>query len=69
MNKTKKVNDILSTNGPGDRGSIPGRVIPKTQEMVLDIITLLNIRYVSRVMRSNQRKEITPSSAPQCSSY
>ncbi len=23
-------------NGPGDRGSIPDRVIPKTQKMVLD---------------------------------
>ena len=23
-------------NGPGDRGSIPGRVISKTQKMVLD---------------------------------
>ena len=23
-------------NGPEDRGSIPGRVIPKTQKMVLD---------------------------------
>ena len=23
-------------NGPGDRGSIPGQVIPKTQKMVLD---------------------------------
>ena len=23
-------------NGPGDWGSIPGRVIPKTQKMVLD---------------------------------
>ena len=23
-------------NGPGDRGSIQGRVIPKTQKMVLD---------------------------------
>ena len=28
-------------NGPGDQGSIPGRVIPKTQKMVLDA-TLLN---------------------------
>ena len=27
----------LFTNGPQDRGSIPGRVIPKTQKMVLDI--------------------------------
>ena len=24
------------TNGPGDLGSIPGRVIPKTQKMVFD---------------------------------
>ena len=31
-------------NGPGDRGSIPGRVIPKTQKMVLDA-TLLNTQY------------------------
>ena len=23
-------------NGPGDQGSIPGRVIPKTQKVVLD---------------------------------
>ena len=28
-------------NGPGDQGSIPGRAIPKTQNMVLDA-TLLN---------------------------
>ena len=28
-------------NGPGDLGSIPGRVITKTQKMVLDA-TLLN---------------------------
>ena len=31
-------------NGPGDRGSIPARVIPKTQKMVLDV-TLLNTQY------------------------
>ena len=24
-------------NGPGDRGSIPGRVIQKTQKMVFDV--------------------------------
>ena len=28
-------------NGPGDLGSIPGRVIPKTQKMVFDT-SLLN---------------------------
>ena len=27
-------------NGPGDQGSIPGRVIPKTQKMVLDAALL-----------------------------
>ena len=27
-------------NGPGDRGSIPGQVIPKTQKMVLDAALL-----------------------------
>ena len=29
------------TNGPGDVGSIPGRVVPKTLKMVLDT-SLLN---------------------------
>ena len=32
------------TNGLGDRGSIPGLTIPKTQKMVLDA-TLLNTKY------------------------
>ena len=31
-------------NGPGDQGPIPGRVIPKTQNMVLDT-SLLNTQY------------------------
>ena len=31
-------------NGPGDLGSIPGRVIPKTLKMVLDT-TLLNTQH------------------------
>ena len=32
------------TNGPGDQVLIPGRVIPKTQKMVLDA-ALVNTRY------------------------
>ena len=28
------------TNGPGDRGSIPGRVVLKTQKMVFDTALL-----------------------------
>ena len=36
-------------NGPGDRGSIPGQVIPKTQKMILDA-TLLNTKhYTARI--------------------
>ena len=38
---------LLSTvfaDGPGDQGSIPGRVIPKTQKMVLDA-ALLNTQH------------------------
>ena len=35
-------------NGPGDLGSIPGRVIPKTQKMVLDA-TLLNTQHKVRI--------------------
>ena len=31
-------------NGPGDRGSIPGRVIPKTQKLLPDT-ALLNIQH------------------------
>ena len=31
-------------NGPGDLGSIPGRVKPKTQKMVLDV-SLLNFQH------------------------
>ena len=32
-------------NGLGDQGSIPGRVIPKTQKMVLDAALLSTQRY------------------------
>ena len=36
-------------NGPGDRGSIPGRVIPKTQKMVLDAALLSTQHYKVRI--------------------
>ena len=47
------------TNGPGDRGSIPVRVIPKTQKVVLDA-SLLNtqnfkVRIKGKVERSRER--------------
>ena len=36
-------------SGPGDLGSIPGRVIPKTQKMILDAALLKTQRYKVRI--------------------
>ena len=60
-------------NGPGDRGSIPARVIPKTRKMVLHT-ALLNtqhykVRIKGKVEQSRNRNEETPSSTLRCSSY
>ena len=51
-------------NGPGDLGSIPGRVIPKTQKMVLDA-SLLNtqhykVRIKGKVEQSRERSSVLP---------
>ena len=50
-------------NGPGDRGSIPDRVIPKTQKWYLipPCLTLSIIRYGSRVKWVNRGKGVVPS--------
>ena len=58
-------------NSPGDRGSIPGRVIPKTQKWSLmpPYLTLSNIRYGSRVKWNNPRNGVAPFPTPWCSSY
>ena len=48
-------------NGSGNLGSISGRVIPKTQKIVLDpSLTLSIIRYRSRVKWSNPKKGVMP---------
>ena len=52
----------LFANGPVGRGSIPGRVIPKTLEMILDT-ALLNtqqykVRIKGKVEQSRERKSI-----------
>ena len=43
-------------NGPEDRGSIPGRVIPKTQKMVLDaaLFNTYKVRIMSKVEQSKE---------------
>ena len=51
-------------NGPGDRGLIPGRVIPMTLKMVLDT-SLLNIqqykvRIKGKVKQSRERSSALP---------
>ena len=51
-------------NGPGDLGSIPGRVIPKTLKMVLDA-SLLNtqhykVRIKGKVEQSMERSRALP---------
>ena len=51
-------------NGPGDLGSIPGRVIPKTFKMVLDT-SLINtqqykVRIKGKVEQSRERSSTFP---------
>ena len=51
-------------NGPGELGSIPGRVIPKNQKMVLDG-SLLNtqhykVRIKGKVEQSMERSSALP---------
>ena len=40
---------VVFANGLGDRGSIPGRIIPKTQKMVLDAPSLNTQHYKVRI--------------------
>ena len=61
----------MFTNGPGDRGSIPGGVIPKTQKMVLNA-TLLNTQHYKVGIKgkwSNTGNGLAPSPKPLCCNY
>ena len=51
-------------NGPGDRGSIPGRVIPKTQKMVLDAALLSTQYYMVRIKGKEEQYNEWSSSFP-----
>ena len=58
-------------NGPGDRGSILGWIIPKTKKMVLDA-ALLNTQYYKVRIKGKveqSREGVVPSPTPWCSSY
>ena len=54
----------MFANGPGDRGSIPGRVIPNTQKMVLDTAFLCTqhykVRIKSKVEQSREWSRVLP---------
>ena len=58
-------------NRPGDLGSIPSRVISKTQKMILDISLLINQRYKVRTKGrvEQSRERVAPSPIRWCSSY
>ena len=58
-------------NGLGDLGSIPGRVIPKTQKMVLDASLLSTQHYKVRIKGKveQSRKGVAPSPTHWCNSY
>ena len=58
-------------NGPGDLGSIPGRVMPKTQKMLLDASLLNTQHYKVRIKGKvkQSREGVAPSPTPWCSSY
>ena len=62
--------DWVFANGPGDKGSFQGRVIPKTQMWYLlpSCLTLSTIKYGSRVKWSNPGKGIAPFFTHRCSS-
>ena len=69
VNKTKVIRILLFfcgvfTKGPEDLGLIPGRVIPKTQQRVLDP-TLLNTQHYKvklkcKVEQSRERSSALP---------
>ena len=54
----------LFANGPGDLGSIPGRVIPKTQKMVLDASLLNTQHYKVRIMGKVEQSREKSSALP-----
>ena len=57
-------------NGTGDWGSIPGRVIPKTKQMLLDPALLSSQNYKVRIKGKVEQPgyEVAPPT-PRCSSY
>ena len=62
---------VVFANGPGDRDSIPGRVIPKTQKMVFDAAWINTQHYKIRIKGKVEqcRDGVAPYPILWCSSY
>ena len=60
----------MFVNDPRDRDSIPGRVTPKTQKMVLDAVLLKTQHYKVRIKGKVElsRQRSSAPLTPQCSS-
>ena len=58
-------------NGPENRGSIPDRVIPKTEKILLDASLFNSQHFKGRIncKKNNLGKGVAPSPRPPCSSY
>ena len=56
------------TNGPGDLGSIPSRVIPKTLKMVFDTSLLITQHYKVRIEVKWSKEMSSALPTPRCSS-
>ena len=54
----------MSANSPGNQGSVPGRVIPKTQKMVLDMTLLHTQHYKVRIKSKMEQSRERSSSLP-----
>ena len=66
-----RTSEWVFASGPGDLGSIPSRVIPKTQKMVLDASLLNTQHYKVRIKGKveQSREGVAPSPTHWCSSY
>ena len=71
LNRAIGLMSRVFANGLEDRGSIPGRVIVKTQKIVLDAALLITQHYKVRIKSKveQQGNGVTPSPTPRCSSY
>ena len=55
---------VVFANGPGDRGSIPGQVKPKTLKMVLDTSLLNTQHYKVRIKGIEEQSRERSSTLP-----